>query len=77
MRNKSWFKALRNLSWLTQFGLSLVVPPILCLLAASWLTRRFSLGTWVYFVALVFGLGAAACTFWKFLQMVQQRGNKK
>ncbi|MEG1153123.1 MAG: AtpZ/AtpI family protein [Ruthenibacterium sp.] len=77
MRNKSWFKALRSLSWLTQFGMSLVVPPILCLLAASWLVRRFSLGTWVYLVALVFGLGAAACTFFKFLQMVQRKSDKK
>ena len=62
MKKKGWFSVLQNLSWLTQLGLSLAAPPVLCLLGAGWLARRFSLGPWVYFAAIVLGLGAAAKT---------------
>ena len=60
MKKKGWFSVLQNLSWLTQLGLSLAAPPVLCLLGAGWLARRFSLGPWVYFAAIVLGVGAAA-----------------
>ena len=34
MKKKGWFSVLQNLSWLTQLGLSLAAPPVLCLLGA-------------------------------------------
>lgn len=68
---------LQNLSWLTQLGLSLAAPPVLCLLGAGWLARRFSLGPWVYFAAIVLGLGAAACTFAEFVKMFRRKNGKK
>ena len=62
---------------LTQLGLSLAAPPVLCLLGAGWLARRFSLGPWVYFAAIVLGLGAAACTFAEFVKMFRRKNGKK
>ena len=35
MKKKGWFSVLQNLSWLTQLGLSLAAPPVLCLLGAN------------------------------------------
>lgn len=35
MKKKGWFSVLQNLSWLTQLGLSLAAPPVLCLLGAG------------------------------------------
>ena len=35
MKKKGWFSVLQNLSWLTQLGLSLAAPPVLCLLGAA------------------------------------------
>jgi|GEM_PF-1255580 len=49
----------RGLFLLTQLGISVMVPPVMCLLCASWLTRRFDLGAWIYFPAIVLGIGAA------------------
>jgi len=49
----------RGLFLLTQLGFSVLVPPVLCLWAANWLQRRFSLGAWVWAPALILGLGAA------------------
>ena len=74
---KKAFSVLQNLSWLTQLGLSLAAPPVLCLLGAGWLARRFSLGPWVYFAAIVLGLGAAACTFAEFVKMFRRKKGKK
>ena len=50
---------------------------VLCLLGAGWLARRFSLGPWVYFAAIVLGLGAAACTFAEFVKMFRRKNGKK
>ncbi|MFQ9681201.1 MAG: AtpZ/AtpI family protein [Ruthenibacterium lactatiformans] len=58
-------------------GLSLAAPPVLCLLGAGWLARRLSLGPWVYFAAIVLGLGAAACTFAEFVKMFRRKNGKK
>ena len=77
MKTQGWFSVLQNLSWLTQLGLSLAAPPVLCLLGAGWLARRFSLGPWVYFAAIVLGLGAAACTFAEFVKMFRRKNGKK
>lgn len=41
------------------------------------LARRFSLGPWVYFAAIVLGLGAAACTFAEFVKMFRRKNGKK
>ena len=64
MKRDGWFSALQNLTWLTQLGLSLAAPPLLCLFGAGWLAQKFSLGPWVWAVAILLGLGAAACLAW-------------
>ena len=43
---KDLYDAARHLVWLTQFGLSVVLPPVLFLLGAVWLRKQFGLG-WV------------------------------
>ena len=43
----------RHLVWLTQFGLSVVVPPTLCIAGSVWLRHRFTLGGWVVAVGVV------------------------
>lgn len=77
MKKDGWFRVLQNLTWLTQLGLSLAVPPLLCLLGAGWLARRFSLGAWVWALAILLGLGAAGCTFAGFARMfLRQTGGR-
>lgn len=62
-----------NLALLTQLGLSIAVPPILCLYAASWFRDRFSLGLWVMGVALVVGVGGGVMSAWRLWDIVQRR----
>ena len=44
---KGLYDVARHLVWLTQFGLSIVIPPVLCIMGAVWLQRQFALGGWV------------------------------
>ncbi len=56
---------------------SLAVPPILCLMAADWLSKQFGLGEWVFLAAVVLGIGGAASTFAGFARMFVRRNGKK
>ena len=44
---KSLYDAARHLVWLTQFGLSVVIPPVVCIIGAVWLRRQLQLGGWI------------------------------
>lgn len=56
-------KELRLLVWITQLGLSIAFPLAGFLLLALWLQRRFSLGSWVLLLGLLFGLVGAVDGF--------------
>ena len=47
---------MKLLLWVTQFGLSLLVPPCLLLWLAVWLQNRFGLGMWIIAVLGILGL---------------------
>ena len=40
---KNLYQITRHLVWLTQFGLSVALPPVLFLLGAVWLKNEFAL----------------------------------
>ena len=56
---KTFYDIARHLVWLTQFGMSVAVPPVLSLWGAVWLQRRFALGGWVVAAGFIVGLLAA------------------
>lgn len=68
---------MRGLSYLTQVGLSVASPMILCLLAARWLQSRFGWGGWVMIAALLFGLASGLVSLWKFLTLVQKKASDR
>lgn len=75
-----WFRALRNLTWLTQLGFSLVAPPILCVGGCWWLQQRFSMGGWIVVVGLILGLGGSVSTamgFYRHACRQPQKNQKK
>lgn len=53
-------KQLKHLVMLGQLGLSVAVPPVLCILASQWLMQRFALGKWIMLLGVLLGLGGAA-----------------
>ena len=57
-KNKT-FEAFKNLTFITQFGLSVVSPIIIYVWLASWLKSKFLLGDWIMVVGIILGLISA------------------
>lgn len=71
---KNIYDVARHLVWLTQFGLSIVIPPVLCIMGAVWLRRQFSLGGWVVAVGVFIGILAAVGCLRSSLQALDRQG---
>ena len=71
---KGLYDVARHLVWLTQFGLSVVVPPTLCIAGSVWLRHRFTLGGWVVVVGVVVGVLAAVSCLRCSLQALDRQG---
>ena len=67
----------RQLSMLSQLGLSLVVPTLLCVFVCYWLTIKLGLGGWIYIPGFILGLGSSAMTAYKFYVSVMQKEKKE
>lgn len=74
---KEWSKAFRNLTILSQFGLSLAMPLLLCLFVAYQLREHFHLSYWIYLPAFSFGLAASFMTAYKFYLSVSEKEKKQ
>ena len=55
-------KALSLIIWVTQFGLSILLPPCFFLWLGHWLQNRFGLGVWVSIILGILGLLVAFST---------------
>ena len=77
---QGWLKAFRELAWLTQLGISLITPPLLCAAVCWWAIGRLGWPAWTMLPALGLGFGAAAVGFYNFYKYTQRksvRGHKK
>ena len=67
----------RNLPLVTQFGLSLVLPPILCFFGARWLMDRFGLGSWVLLIAVLLALASIVSAFTQFFRYMLRQAEEE
>lgn len=74
---KGLYDVARHLVWLTQFGLSVAVPPALCIAGSVWLRRHFMLGGWVVAVGVVVGVLAAVSCLRSSLQALDREGKSR
>lgn len=68
---------LKNITMLTQFGLSLVIPVLLCLAGCWILTSRFGIGGWIFIPGFFFGLGGSAMVAYKLYLSVQKQEKRE
>ena len=68
---------LQALSYLTQLGVSIALPPVLCILFGIRLQNKFAIGDWVIIVSLLVGLVSGACSFASFIRLVRYKASKK
>lgn len=74
---KNWSDMLKNLTMLTQFGLSFITPLLLCLAACWWLTNSLGVGGWVYILGFFFGMGGSAMVAYKLYLSVTSRQTRE
>lgn len=67
----------RNLALLTQLGLSLIMPLLLCILACVFLMNRFDIGGWIFIPGFFFGLGASFMTAYKFYTSTSKKAHNE
>ena len=61
-------RLMSRIALLTQLGLSMVTPPILCVLCALWLQNRFGVGDWVILAAILLGVGSGVSGVFSFVR---------
>lgn len=67
----------RQLAALTQFGLSLITPTLMCLALCWWLNTKAGLGVWVYLPGFFFGLGGSGMFAYKTYLMIGKKQKKE
>ncbi len=66
---------IKDLTWLTQLGFSILSPLLLCILGAVWLRQRCELGLWIVFLGLILGLGGAFSAGTTFFRYTKQQNH--
>ena len=74
---KDWSGIFKNITMLTQFGLSFITPLLLCLALCWWLTVRMGMGGWVYIPGFFFGMGGSVMVAYKLYLSVTHRQKKE
>ena len=66
-----------QVTMITQLGLSLVTPVLLCVFLAVWLKNHFQLGEWILILGIVSGIAAMALTFFKIYKVYQNEDERE
>lgn len=75
-KRKYWSNVLKQISWLSQLGLSIIMPMLICVLICVWLTNRFDIGGWVFIPGFILGLGASFTTGYNFYLSESHKSKK-
>lgn len=73
---KNWAGFVKNITMLSQFGLSFITPLLLCLAICWWLNSQLGLGGWIYIPGFFFGLGGSFTVAYKLYLSVTNRQEK-
>ena len=58
-------KVVERLAMITQMGLTIIAPTVLCILLCWWLDFKYDIGAWIYIIGFVFGLGGSFMSAYK------------
>jgi hypothetical protein len=74
MKNR---KPFAKLTLITQFGVSLISPILLCLFVSIWIQERFQIGYWVVIIGILLGIAAMMNTFYRFYKKYTSEEDKE
>ena len=73
---KQWSEIIRNVTMLSQLGLSLITPVLICLAVCWLIVSKTGAGGWVYIPGFFFGLGGSGTVAYKFYLSIKE-GNRE
>lgn len=78
MADNDKYKHLKAAGHITQFGLDMVAPMVLCIIIATWIKNAFNTGSWIVIVAIITGVACSVLNMIKFIKAVNnEMGGKE
>ena len=74
---KQWSEIMRNVTMLSQLGLSFITPLLLCLALCWFIISKTGVGGWIYIPGFFFGMGGSATVAYKFYLSVNRQNKKQ
>ena len=74
---KQWSEILRNVTMLSQLGLSFITPLLLCLALCWFIISKTGVGGWIYIPGFFFGMGGSATVAYKFYLSITAHDKKE
>lgn len=74
---REWTDIIKNITLLTQFGLSFITPLLICLGGCWWLTSATGIGGWIFIPGFFFGMGGSLMVAYKLYLSVTSRQKKE
>ncbi len=68
---------LSALTMVSQFGIGVLTPMLLCIFAALWLKNRFGLGDYVVLIGIVLGIGSGFMSMIKMIRQMSELSKKE
>ena len=66
----------RQITLLSQLGLSVLMPLLICLGLCAWLVNKNVIGGWIFIPGFIMGLGSSFMTAYKFYTAVIRKDEK-
>lgn len=74
---KGYNELFKNFTLITQFGLSLMMPLLLCM-GICWLVcDKLGVGVWIYIIGFIMGLGSSFTTAYNFYLKTIEKQKKE
>ncbi len=60
------------LAMVTQFGITVITPVLLCIIGAIWLRDKFNLGNWTVILGILIGIASSVLSMIKLLRQMSE-----
>lgn len=74
---KNYREILKQITLLSQLGLSILMPLLICLGICAYLTNKVGVGGWVFIPGFIMGFGSSFMTAYKFYMAVIKKESKE
>lgn len=73
---KNYKEILKQITLLSQLGLSVLMPLLICLGICAFITSKTNVGGWIFIPGFIMGFGSSFMTAYKFYMAVIKKNEK-